>query len=181
MRRCTRIAALATLLACAFLGRTEAAEIPHPAKPADPHEVELLALSMYHEAKGEGRAGMLAVGWVVQNRVADRGYPDSIEGVVRQGCQFGWTCDDRPDEPTHKGAWRVALALAERLLAADPPADPTRGALSFHHTANESPGWEAGGRVAPSVRIGDHLFYARVDRLPRPARKPWRALQVAQR
>jgi N-acetylmuramoyl-L-alanine amidase len=180
VRRCARIA-LAILLACAFYGRAETAELPRLAKPADPREVELLALSMYHEAKGEGRAGMLAVGWVVLNRVADPGYPDSVEGVVRQGCQFGWTCDDRPDEPTHRAAWRQALGLAERLLAAAPPADPTRGALSFHHATNESPGWESGGRVAPSVRIGDHLFYARVDRLPRPARKPWRALQVAQR
>jgi spore germination cell wall hydrolase CwlJ-like protein len=33
-----------------------------------------MALNMYHEARGEGRLGMLAVGWVVLNRMADRSY-----------------------------------------------------------------------------------------------------------
>src|SRR5215211_7866962 len=128
VRRCTSIA-LAAFLACAFFGRIQAAELAPPAKPADPREVELLALNMYHEAKGEGRAGMLAVGWVVLNRLADPGYPKTLEGIVTQGCQFGWTCDDRPDEPSDARAWRAAVGLAERLLADDPPPDPTRGSL----------------------------------------------------
>lgn len=177
MRGCLGIV-LAAFLACAGLGPAAAAEAGIPARSVDPAEVELLALNMYHEAKGEGRRGMLAVGWVVLNRAADEGFPESIEGVIRQGCQFGWTCDERSDEPDHRAYWALALSLARQLLT-DPPADPTRGAMWFHHAEREAPGW--GGRIAPSARIGDHLFYARANRLPTPRRKPGRLLQVAQR
>lgn len=177
MRGCASIA-LALLLACAVTTEARAAT-PAGTRPApDAEAVRLLALNMYHEAAGEGRAGMLAVGWVVLNRVAHPAYPKTVEGVVLQGCQFGWVCDARSDEPAHRGYWLAALRLARQLLT-EPPPDPTRGAISFHHATNESPGW--GGRIAASARIGNHLFYAPAGRLPRPKAKPWRALQVAAR
>jgi spore germination cell wall hydrolase CwlJ-like protein len=139
-----------------------------------------LALNIYHEAQGEGRKGMLAVGWVVLNRTADPGFPPRVEEVVAQGCQFGWVCDDRPDEPADGRAWRKALGIARELLAAERrPADPTRGAMWFHHAEREDPGW--GGRVAPTALIGNHLFYAKAARLPRPTAKPRGALVVARR
>ena len=34
------------------------------------NDIRIMALNMYHEARGEGRLGMLAVGWVVLNRMA---------------------------------------------------------------------------------------------------------------
>jgi hypothetical protein len=120
---------------------------------------------------------MLAVGWVVLNRTADPAFPRRPEKVVAQGCQFGWVCDDRPDEPADARAWRAALAVARELLTAKRPADPTRGAMWFHHAEREGPEWT--DRIAPSTRIGDHLFYAKVARLPRPKAKPRSALVLA--
>ena len=58
-----------------------------------------MALNMYHEARGEGRLGMLAVGWVVLNRMADKAYPETVAEVIYQGCQFSWVCDRRSDWP----------------------------------------------------------------------------------
>lgn len=183
MRRCFSVA-LAAVLACALAGRGAPAAADDPAAAGsapDPVALQLLALNIYHEAQGEGRRGMLAVGWVVLNRATDPAFPHRVEEVVTQGCQFGWLCDDRPDGPEEGRAWRRALGVAGELLAADPPADPTRGAMWFHHALREDPAW--GDRIAPSARIGNHLFYAKTSRLPRPVAKPRRAgaLVVAQR
>jgi hypothetical protein len=46
---------------------------------------ECLALNMYHEARGQGIAGELAVTAVVLNRVNDKRYPDTICEVVEEG------------------------------------------------------------------------------------------------
>ena len=127
MRRWT-----AALLTCALALQASAASHAAP-PPPDPKDVRVLALNMYHEAKGEGRQGMLAVGWVVLNRLADAAFPKTIEDIVYQGCQWGWTCDDRPDAPQPDGAWHQSLQLARHLLTL-PPADPTRGAFGFTRT-----------------------------------------------
>jgi spore germination cell wall hydrolase CwlJ-like protein len=168
---------LAAALACALLIATSTAARAAGSKP-DPTAVRVLALNMYHEAKGEGRRGMLAVGWVVLNRMADEAFPKSVEGVVYQGCQFSWVCDDRADEPTGRNAWRTAMQLATELLT-EPPADPTRGALWFNGAAVGHT--ELGSRVAAATRIGNHLFYTRTDRLPKPAPKPYHKVMYASR
>lgn len=113
---------------------------------------------MYWEARGEGREGMLAVGSVVLNRVADSRFPDSACNVVYQGgetppCQFSWWCDGRSDRPTDREQWAVSLAVAEELLTTHPP-DPTNGALFFHNTSIRAP-W----RRMLVARIGNHVFY----------------------
>ena len=169
--------ALAALVACSGIGRAEAAETAPVPEAVDPQAVELLARNMYFEAKGEGRKGMLAVGWVVLNRMTDGAFPPTVDGVVEEGCQFAWVCEAGPHEPTDRRAWRQALALADKLLS-EPPADPTRGSMWFRRADNDDPGW---GGVAPAVRIGNHLFYAKASRLPRPKPKPADALSVAQR
>ena len=69
---------------------------------------ECLALNMYHEARGQGSAGLLGVTAVVFNRVKDKRFPNTVCEVVEQGptreswkkngeffpirhkCQFSW-------------------------------------------------------------------------------------------
>ena len=76
---------------------------------------ECLAMNMYHEARNQGTAGVLAVTAVVLNRVHDDRFPDTICEVVEQGptrsswkdptirypiknrCQFSWYCDGISD------------------------------------------------------------------------------------
>jgi hypothetical protein len=48
----------------------------------------------------------------------------------------------------------------------------------FRRADADDPGW---GGAAPAVRIGNHLFYAKPSRLPRPKPKPADALSVAAR
>jgi spore germination cell wall hydrolase CwlJ-like protein len=47
-----------------------------------------LALTVYHEARGESRSGKLAVASVVINRVDSSKWGGTIENVVRQPAQF---------------------------------------------------------------------------------------------
>src|SRR5438093_4776081 len=65
----------------------------------DGQEIDCLALTIYHEARGESERGKLAVGHVVMNRTRSALFPASVCDVVRQGgqqrdrCQFSWWCD----------------------------------------------------------------------------------------
>lgn len=143
------------LLACmAFPMLASAEETPE----------NMLALNIYHEARSEGREGMIAVGWVVLNRIADDVYPDNVVAVITQkrgrSCEWGWWCDGKSDKPTEADSWAEAQAIAAELLAASPPADPTNGALWFQESFRERPGW-MGDDVVQSATIGDHHFFAR--------------------
>ena len=139
------------------------------AAAANRDDVRVMALNMYHEARGEGRLGMLAVGWVVLNRMADKAYPSTVAGVVYQGCPFSWVCDRRSDRPRDAQAWQRALQLAAELLE-QPGRDPTRGAMWYHASWIRDPGW--GPEVARVARIGRHIFYTRAERAPDPTLAP---------
>lgn len=123
-------------------------------------EHRCLALNLYFEARGEGRRGMIAVGWTVLNRVRSRDFPGTPCQVVYQGgeqppCQFSWWCDGRSDRPRSRDSWRLASIIAANLLI-DPPMDPTRGAL-FYHSTSVKPRWRR-DRVRTG-RVGRHIFY----------------------
>ena len=119
-----------------------------------------LALTIYWEARGESRQGMLAVGWTVLNRARSPDFPAAPCDVVFEGgeqppCQFSWWCDGKSDRPRDRDSWVRAQVIAARLLT-DPPPDPTRGALFFHSTRIPVPWAQARTRTA---RIGNHIFY----------------------
>jgi spore germination cell wall hydrolase CwlJ-like protein len=148
------------VLIAALVAVCSAAAWPIKAEPAT-DAVRVMALNMYHEARGEGRKGMIAVGWVVLNRMADPAYPGTVREVVYQGCQFSWVCDGRSDRPRDRRAWRKAVQLATALLR-KPVIDPTRGALWYHATRIKRP--NLGSPVRTAARIGRHVFYARAAR-----------------
>ncbi|MCA9505685.1 MAG: cell wall hydrolase [Spirochaetaceae bacterium] len=139
--------------------RYEAAYEPSP-RPVDARQAHCLALSMYWEAKGEGREGMRAVGHVVLNRVAHAGFPDTPcqvtqEGGERPPCQFSWYCDGRSDRPREPGPYRESERLAFELLSGRLE-DTTEGALFYHATRIRVP-WRVPRQR--TVTIGRHVFY----------------------
>ena len=125
-------------------------------------ERELFALNLYHEARSEGRDGMIAVAWVVLNRIESEAFPDSITAVIneptRRGCQWGWTCDGRSDTPTEQDKWAMAQEVTEVMLGDARPADPTEGAVVFHETFRATPGWLQRGATR-TVTLNNHHFY----------------------
>lgn len=124
-------------------------------------DVECLALNGYHEARGEGIEGMIAVVRVTVNRARDPRFPGDICSVVHQGgerplgrCQFAWWCDGRPDKPRDAIALREAYAAVLRTWYKP---DPTGGALYYHTSRAHRPAWTRG--LTPTVRLGAHQFY----------------------
>jgi len=123
-------------------------------------EQRCLALNLYFEARGEGRSGMIAVGWTVLNRIRSHDFPATPCAVVREGgerppCQFSWWCDGKSDRPRNQRSWNQAMLISAQLLT-NPPPDPTAGALFFHGTQIRPPFKRLRTRT---VRIGSHIFY----------------------
>ena len=149
------------LLLILFPLTVSSVEATHRPKEA----LRCLALTLYWEARSEGRQGMVAVGWVVLNRVQHDDFPDTVCGVVNQGgetppCAWSWWCDGRSDQPRNPEVWERAQTLARRLLHS-PPRDPTQGALWFHHVSMKKPAWAQ--VYQRTVRIGKHVFYRERD------------------
>ena len=148
----------------------------------DPRSVECLALNMYHEARNQGSAGLLAVSAVVLNRVNDKRFPNTICEVVEQGptreswktkqtpdpsdakyypiknrCQFSWYCDGKSDEPKQKKVYKRLLTIAHSIVYNKLPfIDITDGAL-FYHADYVTPAWAK--TKIKTVEIQDHIFY----------------------
>ena len=127
----------------------------------DGQEIGCLALTIYHEARGESERGKLAVGHVVMNRTRSALFPASVCDVVRQGgqqlhrCQFSWWCDGRSDRPKDEAALQQSLWLAEEIYYGC-TRDPTAGALWYLSTAVR-PAWSRS--FGPGKRIDRHVFY----------------------
>lgn len=131
--------------------------------PKGDAQFQCLAETVYHEARGEGIAGQVAVAEVVLNRVDDPRFPRSVCGVVHQsnaqGCQFSWTCDGMSDRISERAAWDQAARIARAMLDGA-PRSLTDGA-TFFHTHAVRPSWAR--RFERTANIGAHSFYRRPD------------------
>ena len=146
----------------------------HAAQPDD-GSVECLALNMYHEARGQGTAGLLGVTAVVFNRVKDKRFPNTICEVIEQGptreswkkngefypirhrCQFSWFCDGRSDIPKEIEVYSKFLRIARAMIDKNIPfIDITEGAL-WYHADTVNPYWSE--QLKRTVTIDTHLFY----------------------
>jgi len=95
---------------------------------------ECMTRVMYFESNRSSAEGMLAVGTVVMNRVADRKFPSSVCGVVAQPNQFApgvmW-------KPMREGtSLRLAREMARRVLAGE--RHPGVRSAKFFHTEGYS-------------------------------------------
>jgi spore germination cell wall hydrolase CwlJ-like protein len=96
---------------------------------------DCLARAMYFESNRSSEDGMLAVGTVVMNRVADKAYPATVCGVVGQKNQFAPGVLSNP--MTEKTSRARAYAVADRVLSG--ARHPTLGRDVKHfHTAGYS-------------------------------------------
>lgn len=128
-----------------------------------------LALNIFHEARGEGVAGQLAVAHVTMNRVHSDKYPNTICGVVTQRKQFSWTNTMlvkvkggyvlKPSAvPKNKRAWNSAVKVAQYVINGKAH-DITNGAL-FYHEKKISPYW-APNKALVTAYVGNHIFYGK--------------------
>jgi N-acetylmuramoyl-L-alanine amidase len=128
-----------------------------------PQEIDILARTMYGEARGEDDKGKAAVAWVVRNR-AERGgwWGDDIAEVCLKPYQFScWNQND----PNRKKIERLSARgnpLFQKCI--DIASDVLRGKISdltkganHYHAPHVKPSWAKSENF--TVRIGNHLFY----------------------
>lgn len=144
--------------------------------PYTDQELRCLTQNLYFEARSEGTAGMLAVGFVTLNRVSSERFPDTICNVIYQGqrdgsgnmirhrCQFSWYCDGRSDRMRNPEAEAEARRIAALLLndfyrENKYLVDITEGSL-FYHTNSVNPSWRNDRGMSPVTQIGTHIFYS---------------------
>ncbi|OJX79898.1 cell wall hydrolase [Magnetospirillum sp. 64-120] len=141
--------------------------------PAQPGSVvDILARTLWGEARGEKVRGVEAVAALVLNRVKraqSRGGRYWWGATIQQVCLKPWqfSCWNQGDPNRAKlervteqdRMFRVCLRVARRA-AAGVLDDPTGGATHYH-TSQVAPPW-ARGRT-PSAIIGNHLFYNDVE------------------
>lgn len=146
--------------------------IPPDDMPAVPPAVDVLARTLYGEARGEPVRGKEAVACVVLNRVrrARRAgghywWGGTVAEVCRKPWQFScWNAADPNRARIEKVAadnkvFQTCLRVARRAVAGT-LTDPTEGSTHYH-AKSASPPW-ARGR-APAAEIGNHLFYNDVE------------------
>jgi spore germination cell wall hydrolase CwlJ-like protein len=126
-------------------------------------DLDVVARTIWAEARGEGREGMQAVANVISNRSTNKAKWDGTtpRSVCLTKWQFScWLAND-PNLPkllaiTDKDpAYRIALELAQKVLTGQLP-DITGGA-DHYHTTNISPSWAKGQK--PIKVLGHHAFY----------------------
>ncbi len=134
-------------------------------------DVDVLARTVYGEARGESVRGQEAVAAVVMNRMRrarERGgywWGSSVAEVCLKPWQFSaWNPSDPNrekllsvdrEDPRFQMARRIARrALTGHLI------DPTNGATHYHANGTE-PLWSVGRE--PSAVVGNHRFYNDVE------------------
>jgi N-acetylmuramoyl-L-alanine amidase len=142
----------------------DAESLQAPVRPGSP--ADILARTLYGEARGESVRGKEAVACVIMNRVRKpRWWGKSVEEVCRRPWQF--SCWNRTDPNCAKiqqvddgdRVFRICVRIAQRAIAGVID-DPTKGATHYH-TRNVLPDWAKA--LSPSAEIGNHLFYNDVE------------------
>lgn len=128
-------------------------------------EVDVLARTLWGEARGEGFAGMVAVGFTIKNRAARPGWwGKDIISVCQHPWQYScWNVKD-PNYPYLSGARPIPSAeyvkareAALAVIAGRQP-DPTGGATHYYSTSLKTPPpWSV--KAKQTVQIGRHLFF----------------------
>lgn len=135
-------------------------------------DIDVLARTIWGEARGEGQAGQIAVGWCIRNRVEmdlhGDGKPDwwgeGYAGVCKAKWQFScWNRND-PNSAYLRGEKQIPAAqfiqcreAAIAVIDGHQP-DPTGNATHYYSTTMKTP--PAWAKVATRTKkIGRHIFF----------------------
>jgi len=110
------------------------------------NDLHCLTQNIYYEAKGEPKAGQLAVAFVTLNRSKNR----SVCDAVFEKYQFSWTLNYSTN--VVKEEWLAAMRVAKEALNTKNYFKATH-----FHSVNVAPKWAKQRRFI--VQIGNHLFY----------------------
>jgi spore germination cell wall hydrolase CwlJ-like protein len=133
---------------------------------------DILARTLWGEARGEGLTGQIAVAWSIRNRMEMDLHGDDkpdwwgegYAGVCQKARQFScWNHDD-PNFPFLSGKkpipvtqYAQALNAASMVIDGRQP-DPTSGATHYYATTMpKAPKWAANAKQ--TLTLGRHIFF----------------------
>jgi N-acetylmuramoyl-L-alanine amidase len=126
-------------------------------KKLNKHAIDCLTDNLYHEARGEGEKGMIAVANVTLNRVKSGKFPNDVCKVVYQPNQFSWV--GRVDQVDDEASYRKAQSIAMKALDGKTPKlvgnaeyyiNPDKVNIKRHQWIKQ---------LEPVKKIGNHQFY----------------------
>jgi N-acetylmuramoyl-L-alanine amidase len=120
------------------------------AKTVNQSAIEIMARTIYGEARGEPYMGQVAVGAVIINRVLSNQFPDNIRDVVYQTNQFTAVADGQINYTPDNTAYRATHEALDGV-------DPTIGSLYYYNPKTaENTTWHSTRKFV--VSIGAHVF-----------------------
>lgn len=133
-------------------------------KSLTPADIDILARTVYGEARGEPFDGMCAVAWTVINRTNKQSW---FGKTIRDVCLKPWqyTCwHDQKDKllgvaETNKSFMRCKAAVL--LVLSGGWADVTKGSTHYYADHIPEPKWAVGKK--PVATIGHHRFFNDVE------------------
>lgn len=136
--------------------------------PVSEKDRDVLARTLWGEARGESLVGQIAVAWTIRNRVNDgkarSWWGEGYTGVCQKPYQFScWNRND-PNYASLSGAKSIPFReLAQVRIAADQVIDgkvpdPTGGATHYYATSMKTPpAWAA--KAKQTLKLGGHAFF----------------------
>lgn len=124
-------------------------ESPSGLKAIDGENIELMARTVYGEARGEEFEGQVAVAAVIINRLKSRDFPDDVEEIIYEPLAFTAVNDGQINLGYDAEAYQaVQLALQGH--------DPTGGALYYYNPEKSTSDWIWTRKTIK--KIGKHVF-----------------------
>ena len=130
--------------------------------PYNHYDIDIVARTLFGEARGEGSLGMRAVAHVIRNRVRDKRWRDTYAEVCLRSKQFSAWNRRNPQYPLMRdigldnATYRIAYAIAAEVMAAESE-DVTQGANHYFATSIDPPSWA--DPVKETVTIQSHRFF----------------------
>jgi len=129
---------------------------------------DILARTLWGEARGEGLDGQIAVAWTIRNRVFDgkdkSWWGEGYAGVCLKPWQFSCWNQNDPNYAYLSGAKQIPFReFAQAQIAADQVlagrvSDPTSGATHYYATTMpKAPNWAVGAKQ--TLKLGHHVFF----------------------
>ena len=120
--------------------------------------MEIVPLTVWKEARGEGEAGMRGVYWVIANRAAaGRSWPAYPERVCLQSMQFSCWNNHDPQRDLYPEVGDPQYAMAVSICS-QPGTDPTLGATCYYDVSIPAPPWATPKNF--KVQVGRMRFYS---------------------
>lgn len=133
-------------------------------------EIHCMSEAIYYEARSETRSGQIAVAEVIQNRVKNKHFPNTVCGVVYEGserstgCQFTFTCDGSMDRAPEGKGWDRSVDVANLVMSSG--YTPSTHWATHYHTTEVDPKWSKTMRM--TRQVGNHVFYRFAPRNYKP-------------